>query len=89
MGIGTVIYDTLADFGAHTTVGGLCNAGLAESRVRQVLWLIIFTILSIFTIQSLVGVVQTYLQYDVITSTDLSYSNQLSFPAVSVCNQNR
>ncbi len=35
MGIGSVIYETFADFGSHTTIGGLCNAGLAESRVRQ------------------------------------------------------
>jgi hypothetical protein len=78
MGIVTVIYDTFADFGSHTTIGGLCNAGLTESRGRQACWLIIFTILSGFTIQSLVGVVQTYLQYDVITSTDLTYSTQLN-----------
>jgi hypothetical protein len=36
MGILNVIYDTFADFGSHTTIGGLCNAGLANSRFRQV-----------------------------------------------------
>ena len=36
MGLGRVIYDTLAEFGAHTTIGGLCNAGLTTSRPRQV-----------------------------------------------------
>jgi hypothetical protein len=42
-----------------------------------------------FTIQSLVGVIQQYLAYGVITSTDLSYSSMLSFPAITVCNQNK
>jgi hypothetical protein len=45
MGVLKVIYDTLADFCRHTTIGGLCNAGLATYRVRQAYWLIVFAIL--------------------------------------------
>jgi len=36
MGLGKVVYNTLAEFGSHTTIGGLCNAGLSSSRFRQV-----------------------------------------------------
>jgi hypothetical protein len=35
MGLRSVIFKTFEDFGSHTTIGGLCNAGLAESRPRQ------------------------------------------------------
>ena len=42
-----------------------------------------------FTIQSLVGVIETYLAYGVITTTDLSYCSMLSFPAITICNQNK
>jgi len=89
MGIGQVIYDTLADFGRHTTIGGLCNAGLASSRVRQGYWLTIFAVLFAVTTNSIIQNVQQYLLYEVTTSTDLSYSNSIMFPAVTVCNQNR
>ena len=36
MGLGKVVWNTFAEFGAHTTIGGLCNAGLSSSRFRQV-----------------------------------------------------
>ena len=42
-----------------------------------------------FTLQSMIGVIQQYLAFEVITSTDVSYISTLSFPAITVCNQNR
>jgi hypothetical protein len=89
MGIGTVIWNTFAEFGVHTTIGGLCNAGLTTSRPRQIYWLVIFFILFAYTIKLLVDNVNQYLQYAVITSTDLAYSSSLAFPALTICNQNR
>jgi hypothetical protein len=89
MGVGKIIWKTLADFGSHTTIGGLCNAGLASSRPRQIYWLIIFFVMFGYTIKLLVDNVSQYLEYNVITSTDLSYSSSLYFPAVTICNQNR
>ena len=89
MGVCGVIFETLVSFCEHTTIGGLCNAGLAPSRARKIIWMVIFIVLMIFTVQAIWGVVDTYLAYDVITSTDLSYSSMLSFPAITVCNQNK
>ena len=89
MGLGKIIWSTLAEFGGHTTIGGLCNAGLTSSRPRQIYWLIIFFALFGYTIKLLVDNVNQYLAYEVITSTDLSYSATLNFPAVTICNQNR
>jgi hypothetical protein len=45
MGVPKIVFDTLSEFCQHTTIGGLCNAGLAPSRIRRVIWLIIFAIL--------------------------------------------
>ena len=89
MGVIEVVHGTISNFMAHTTIGGLCNAAQSATRVRQAYWLIVFTVLTALTLQSLVGVIQQYFAYDVITSTDLSYSNTLNFPAITVCNQNR
>jgi len=89
MGFGKVLYDTLADFGRHTTIGGLCNAGLSESRARQAYWLVIFSVLMVFTTQAIINNVLQYLEYGVTTSTDLTYSNLITFPALTVCSLNR
>ena len=35
MGLGKVIWDTLGEFGAHTTIGGLCNAGNKIHKINQ------------------------------------------------------
>ena len=89
MGLGKIIWVTLAEFGGHTTIGGLCNAGLTSSRPRQIYWLVIFFALFGYTIKLLVDNISQYLQYSVLTSTDLTYSTQLTFPAITICNQNR
>ena len=89
MGVPQVVYNTLADFGLHTTIGGLCNAGFTSSKPRQIYWLVIFFALFGYTIKLLVDNISQYLQYSVLTSTDLTYSTQLTFPAITICNQNR
>jgi len=35
MGILSIIYSTFADYGGRTTIGGLCNAGNANSQFRR------------------------------------------------------
>jgi len=42
-----------------------------------VYWIVIFTILTGLTIQSLVGVIQTYLQFNVMTTTGVNLINIL------------
>ena len=89
MGVPQVVYNTLADFGLHTTIGGLCNAGFTSSKPRQIYWLVIFFALFGYSIQLLVDNISQYLAFEVITSTNLSFSSTLNFPAVTICNQNR
>jgi len=48
MGVGKVILDTLADFGGHTTIGGICNAGLTRAQCYKTFYarnLLIFVII--------------------------------------------
>ena len=89
MGLGRIVLGTLAEYGTKTTIGGLCNAGLTSSKPRQIYWLIIFFSLFGYTVKLLIDNISQYLAYEVITSTDLSYSSTLNFPAVTICNQNR
>jgi hypothetical protein len=89
MGIGSIIIGSLADFGRRTTIGGLSNAGITESRVRKAYWIVVFFILMIFTFQAIVNNIVQYLKFEVTTSTDLTYSNLVTFPALTVCSMNR
>ena len=52
MGLGKVIFNTLIEFGSHTTIGGLCNAGISSSGYRKVSNLTNSIRLDSFTIES-------------------------------------
>ena len=62
MGLIKIVSNTLTDFTAHTTIGGLSNAGTSTSRLRQVLWLVIFFALAGYTVKLLVDNVNDYLE---------------------------
>lgn len=79
----------MANFTMKTTIGGLSNAGVSTSRVRKVLWLVIFFALSSYTIVLLSDNVSDYLDYNVTTTTEISYTAGQNFPAVTICNQNK
>jgi hypothetical protein len=89
MGFGKIFWNALANFGSQTTIGGLCNAAAATSRIRQIYWIFIFVALFGYTIKLLLDNVNQYLEYNVITSTELTYRSGLLFPAITICNQNR
>lgn len=89
MGVFKVIWNTLSDFTVHTTIGGLCNAGNASSRLRQILWLVIFFSFSGYTVKLLVDNVEDYLDYNVTTTTAMGHVPVFNFPAVTICNQNK
>ena len=89
MGVVKIVGSTMANFTARTTIGGLSNAGLSTSRFRQVLWLVIFFSLTGYTIKLLSDNVSDYLDYNVTTTTEISYTPRQIFPAVTICNQNK
>jgi hypothetical protein len=89
MAIGKVVWNTLADFGSHTTIGGLCKAGMTASWPRQIYWITIFSVLFAYTVSLLVDNINQYLQFSVVTSNNLDYSPSITFPAITICNQNR
>lgn len=44
-GVHHVILGTLTEFGQNTLIPGICNTGRAPSRVRMLIWLIIYIVL--------------------------------------------
>ena len=84
-----VLKETLKDFGGETSIAGINNCGKGKSLVRSSIWLVIFTVLGYYTVVGFLDIVFEYLEYPVITTTDISHQNQVDFPAVTICNLNR
>lgn len=89
MGLPKIIWSTVSNFTTKTTIGGISNVGFSTSRVRQVLWLVIFFALTGYTIKLLSDNVSDYYEYNVTTTTEISYTAGQNFPAVTICNQNK
>lgn len=89
MGLSTVMWRTLVDFGRDTSIAGLNNAARAKSRVRSAIWLIIFTVGLYYTFDGLIRVIIDYNSNPFLTSTNHLFVPSVEFPGVTVCNLNR
>ena len=89
MTLAKVIWHTFDEWCKDTSIAGLGKAMKSDSRFKKAYWLILFLIGTIWTIINLFGVINAFFEYKVSTSNDLTFSTSISFPAVSICNQNR
>ncbi|XP_076033045.1 pickpocket 12 [Oratosquilla oratoria] len=84
-----VVFDTLQGFSKNTSVGGISNAYRSLHTIRRLVWLSLFLVGCYFTVKDVVGVFNEYFSYPVITTVGVSHKETVTFPAVTVCNQNR
>ena len=89
MTLAKVIWHTFDEWCKDTSIAGLGKAMKSDSRFKKAYWFILFLIGTIWTIINLFGVINAFFEYKVSTSNDLTFSTSISFPAVSICNQNR
>ena len=89
MGLKHVLKNTLFNFGQKTSIGGLANFVAAETIGKKAYWLILFLLGVFLTLYGIVTVILSFLEYEVVTSTDMFYETSLKMPAISVCNLNR
>ena len=80
---------TFQDFGAETSISGINNAAKGKSKLRSLIWFLIFSVLAYFTVDGIYEIVIEYFEYPVITSTDIKSEPEVDFPAVTICNLNR
>jgi len=78
---------TLKDFMESTNISGLTNAHHAKTGFRKFLWLVIFTCFFILTIVNLFYMLQNL--FTVYTDITVRGQSAITFPAVTICNQNR
>ena len=89
MTLAKVIWHTFDEWCKETSIAGLGKAMKSDSYFKKAYWLILFFIGTVWTIINLFGVVNSFFEYKVSTSNDLIFTTSISFPAVSICNQNR
>ena len=89
MSLGGALWSTLLGSAKNSSIAGLNNAAKAESKVRSLCWLVVFSVLLFFTCRGIWRTVVDYGSHPFITSTDLTFEPLVVFPAVTVCNLNR
>ena len=89
MSITKVVGATLYNFGDQTSIAGLNNAFHRKSYGKKIYWSILFLIFFVATIYGVYTNLFSYLDYDIVTSSDLTFKTAIVFPAVSVCNHNK
>ena len=78
-----------ASWAQESSIAGLNNAAKAKSKMRMLVWAIIFAFFAIMTLNNLVNVISDYYTYPVTTSINVTHKSQVDFPAVTICNLNR
>ena len=79
---------TTAQFVSDTNLAGVNNAGRASHPLRRVFWCCLWVIGLGVTINDVTLVVNKFLAYPVSTDYTIVYDSKVTFPAITVCNQN-
>ena len=69
----------LYDFGQNTSILGVSNAAKAKSKTRATIWMIIFLAFGYGTIRGIYQTVKLYLDYPVITQTEITFKPQVQY----------
>ena len=80
--------DQIRDFCADTTAHGLARVAAAKSWPARLFWMVVVIFASTLGVYQITLSVTAYLQYRTKTDVFLVSKENLSFPAVTVCNIN-
>ena len=76
------------DFSSYTTIHGFHFMVRAQSRIRWLIWVFLFiTCFSVMIYQFAYGM-QKYMSHPSVISKEVEALPSITFPAVSICNQN-
>ncbi|XP_037077963.1 degenerin-like protein unc-105 [Pollicipes pollicipes] len=79
---------TTAQFVSDTSVVGVNNVGRTAHPFRRFFWCCLFLAGLGITLNDVVTLVGKFFQYPVTTGFTMNYQDSVTFPAVTVCNQN-
>ncbi|XP_037071027.1 uncharacterized protein LOC119092156 [Pollicipes pollicipes] len=79
---------TTAQFVSETSVVGVNNAGRTANPFRRFFWCCLFLAGLAVTLNDVTNLLKKYFQYPVTTDFTIDYQDSVTFPAVTICNQN-
>lgn len=80
--------DLWHEFRSYSTLHGLHFATETKWSFRRVIWTLLVLLASGFMINELYSNYKKYFRFDVLYTTEYQHSENLTFPAVSICNYN-
>ena len=80
---------TISNYLRRSAISGVSHAANSESYFRGVYWLIIFLTLFSFTARNVYIIMNDYYDFPIFTVATIKRKEEIPFPAVTICNQNR
>ncbi|XP_035664006.1 acid-sensing ion channel 4-B-like isoform X1 [Branchiostoma floridae] len=81
--------DLEEDFASSTSLHGFNRAMVAPNRFLRYMWILAILASNGAFAYMFVAMLQDYFQYNTITDMTLEFADEVTFPAVSICNFNR
>ncbi|XP_066300711.1 acid-sensing ion channel 5-like isoform X1 [Branchiostoma lanceolatum] len=85
----TVPVDLEEDFASSTSLHGFNRAMVAPNRFLRYLWILAILASNSAFAYMFITMLQDYFKYHTITDMTLEFADEITFPAVSICNYNR
>lgn len=76
------------EWGTNSTAHGIPNMIRLESRILKIIWFVCFLASLSYCAYTIVSIIITYLQFDVLINQEVVSKSPVDFPAVTVCNLN-
>ncbi|RNA27956.1 acid-sensing ion channel 1 isoform X2 [Brachionus plicatilis] len=83
-----IIKQKLVDWASNTKSHGVPNIMRVESTFLRIVWTICFVASLGYCIYTIVGIIQTFLLFEVLINQQVVTDSPIEFPAVTVCNLN-
>lgn len=81
----TVLKTYFIDFLSNASVGGLANIARAKNIFLRLFWIVYVACSVAFCSYSIYNYALEYLDYDVVSKTDIIFENQPHFPKLKIC----
>lgn len=85
---GEKIKQKLYDWGSNTKSHGVPNILRVENLFLKIIWIICFVASFSYCIYTIIGIILTFLKFEVLINQQVATDSPIEFPAVTVCNLN-
>ena len=85
----SIAWRTTVRYMRGSFISGLSHAAKSRSHARALYWLVVFLAGLALTLRVLAVLINEFLDYPVVTSSEIATQSSVAFPAITICNLNR